>query len=88
MDASAGERGVRLRVKGRRPFVCAMVTDSMGTGMFLPFTVLYFVHTAGLSSAAVGVALTVAGFAVLPARWPWRRASTGSRPGSWSRPAT
>jgi hypothetical protein len=44
MDACAGERGVRLRVKGRRPFVAAMVTDSMGTGMFLPFTVLYFVH--------------------------------------------
>jgi len=58
---------VRLRVKGRRPFVAAMVTDSLGTGMFLPFTVLYFVQTAGLSSAAVGVALTVAGFAVLPA---------------------
>ena len=44
-----------------------MVTDSAGTGMFLPFTVLYFVHTAGLTAPAVGVALTVAGFVVLPA---------------------
>jgi predicted MFS family arabinose efflux permease len=70
MDACAGERGARLRVKGRRPFVAAMVTDSVGTGMFLPFTVLYFVHTAGLSAPAVGVALTVAGFAVLPAPLP------------------
>jgi MFS family permease len=44
-----------------------MVTDSVGTGMFLPFTVLYFVHTAGLTPPAVGVALTVAGLVVLPA---------------------
>src|SRR5215469_7569462 len=52
MDASAGEPGARLRVKGRRPLLAAMVTDSMGTGMFLPFTVLYFVHTAGLTAPA------------------------------------
>src|SRR5262245_65177311 len=67
MDAHAGERGVRLRLTGRRPFLAAMVIDSVGTGMFLPFTVLYFVHTAGLTAAAAGVALTVAGFVVLPA---------------------
>src|SRR5262245_64654493 len=67
MDAHAGDRGGRLRVKGRRPLLAAMVTDSVGTGMFLPFTVLYFVHTAGLTAPAVGVALTVAGFVVLPA---------------------
>jgi MFS family permease len=47
--------------------LAAMVTDSVGTGVFLPFTVLYFVHTAGLTAPAVGVALTVAGFVVLPA---------------------
>jgi MFS family permease len=67
MDACAGERGARLRVQGRRPLLAAMVTDSLGTGMFLPFTVLYFVHTAGLTAPEVGVALTVAGFVVLPA---------------------
>src|SRR5215469_9001484 len=67
MDVSAGEPGTRLQVKGRRPLLAAMVTDSVGTGMFLPFTVLYFVHTAGLTAPAVGVALTVAGFVVLPA---------------------
>src|SRR6266487_6525814 len=67
MDAHAGEPGARLRVKGRRPLLAAMVIDSVGTGMFLPFTVLYFVHTAGLTAPAVGVALTVAGFVVLPA---------------------
>ena len=61
MDAYAGEQGTRLRVKGRRPFLAAMVTDSVGTGMFLPFTVLYFVHAAELTAPAVGVALTVAG---------------------------
>jgi MFS family permease len=67
MDARAGKRGARLRVKDRRPLLAAMVTDSLGTGMFLPFTVLYFIHAAGLTAPAVGVALTVAGFVVLPA---------------------
>jgi MFS family permease len=67
MDTHTGDRGARLRVKGRRPFLAAMVIDSVGTGMFLPFTVLYFVHAAGLTAPAVGVALTVAGFVVLPA---------------------
>jgi Na+/melibiose symporter-like transporter len=68
MDVSDGERrSAGLRVEGRRSFLAAMVTDSVGTGMFLPFTVLYFVHAAGLTAPAVGVALTVAGFVVLPA---------------------
>jgi MFS family permease len=67
MDGYAGEPGARLRVRGRRPLLAAIVTDSMGTGMFLPFTVLYFVHAAGLTAPAVGVALTVAGLVVLPA---------------------
>src|SRR5215470_11079200 len=67
MGIHTGERVRRLRLTGRRPFLAAMVADSVGTGMFLPFTVLYFVHAAGLTAAAVGVALTVAGFVVLPA---------------------
>jgi len=67
MDGRAGEPGACLRVKGRRPLLAAVVIDSVGTGMFLPFTVLYFVHAAGLAAPAVGVALTVAGFVVLPA---------------------
>jgi MFS family permease len=67
MDVRTGDRGARLRVKGRRPFLAAIVIDSVGTGMFLPFTVLYFVHAAGLTAPAVGVALTVAGLVVLPA---------------------
>jgi MFS family permease len=67
MNAHAGERGTRQRFKGQRPFVAAMAADSVGTGMFLPFTILYFVHVAGLTAPAVGVALTLAGFVVLPA---------------------
>ena len=67
MKVSAGQRGARRRIQGRRPLLAAMVVDSVGTGMFLPFTVLYFVHTAGLTAPAVGVALTVAGLVVLPA---------------------
>src|SRR5215467_3678873 len=67
MNVSAGQRGARRRIQGRRPLLAAMVVDSVGTGMFLPFTVLYFVHTAGLTAPEVGVALTVAGLVVLPA---------------------
>src|SRR5262249_54127954 len=67
MDAFAGERGARLRVEGRRPWLAAVVPGGAGTGMFLPFTVLYFVHAAGLTVPEVGVALTVAGLLVLPA---------------------
>src|SRR5215469_10781387 len=67
MKVSAGQRGARRRIQGRRPLLAAMMVDSVGTGMFLPFTVLYFVHTAGLTAPAVGVALTVAGLVDLPA---------------------
>jgi MFS family permease len=46
--------------------MAAMLVDSLGTGLFLPFTILYFIHTTALSAAAVGVALTGAGLVVLP----------------------
>jgi len=44
-----------------------VATDSVGTGIFLPFTVLYFVHAAGLTAPAAGVALSAAGLLVIPA---------------------
>jgi MFS family permease len=43
-----------------------MATDSIGTGLFLPFTVLYFLRTTPLSASTIGVALTAAGLVALP----------------------
>lgn len=44
----------------RRPFVVAMVIDTVGTGLYLPFTVLYFTATTQLSIAQVGLGLSIA----------------------------
>jgi MFS family permease len=53
-------------VQGRYGLIAAIAIDSLGTGLFLPFTVLYFIHTTPLSATAIGTALSVAGFAALP----------------------
>lgn len=44
----------------------AIVVDGIGTGMFLPFSVLFFVHVAGLPVAEVGACLTGASLLALP----------------------
>jgi len=44
----------------------AVVADGIGTGMFLPFSVLYFVHVVGLPLSVVGACLTAAGLLALP----------------------
>jgi MFS family permease len=56
-------------VKLRRLAVVTFV-DSVGTGMFLAVSVLYFTRTAGFSVAEVTGALTVAGFAAFLAAIP------------------
>jgi MFS family permease len=43
-----------------RPFVIAMVIDTVGTGLYMPFTVLYFTATTSLSIAQVGLGLSIA----------------------------
>ncbi|MDI5961133.1 MFS transporter [Streptantibioticus silvisoli] len=48
-------------------FGAAMVVDGVGTGMFMPFSVLYFLHTTSLALPQVGLALTAAGLLALPA---------------------
>lgn len=53
-------------IQGRHGLVAAIAIDSLGTGVFLPFTVLYFIRTTPLSSTAIGTALSVAGFVALP----------------------
>ncbi|MFE5052312.1 MFS transporter [Streptomyces sp. NPDC056637] len=48
-------------------FVAAIVIDSIGTGVFVPVSMLYFVATTSLTLVQVGAALTTAGLLALPA---------------------
>ncbi len=52
--------------RGRFPLIAAQSVDALGTGLFLPFAVVYF-HTAkGMSLTAVGVTLSIAAILALP----------------------
>ncbi|MEU8485974.1 MFS transporter [Streptomyces sp. NPDC048641] len=50
-----------------RRFVAAIVIDSIGTGVFVPVSMLYFLATTSLTLVQVGAALTTAGLLALPA---------------------
>lgn len=50
----------------RKRLVVTAAIDSLGTGLFLPLSVLYFVNVAGMDVARVGLALSIgAGIALL-----------------------
>ncbi|CAM5255616.1 MFS family permease OS=Streptomyces griseomycini OX=66895 GN=FHS37_006921 PE=4 SV=1 [Streptomyces griseomycini] len=49
-----------------RRFVAAIVIDSIGTGVFVPVSMLYFLATTSLTLVQVGAALTAAGLLALP----------------------
>lgn len=51
---------------GTRGLVAAVAIDSLGTGLFVPFTLLYFLHTTPLSLTSIGGALTLAGLIAVP----------------------
>ncbi|MEU4155302.1 MFS transporter [Actinoplanes sp. NPDC026670] len=54
---------------GRRrliPLALALAVDMFGSGLFLPVSLLYFTHVAGLPLATVGVLLSVAAIGSLP----------------------
>src|SRR6476619_3170030 len=55
---------------GHRRLVSALVIDALGTGMFLPFSILYFVETTHLSLAHVGLAWSLASGLRLPLAAP------------------
>ncbi|WP_308315371.1 MFS transporter [Streptomyces sp. ISL-100] len=54
-------------MSGAGRFVAANVVDSLGTGLVLAFTVVYFVSTTPLSLAVIGAALTTGHLLALPA---------------------
>jgi MFS family permease len=64
--ARAARRWGLPPVRGHWPLVWAMVIDTLGTGLFLPFTILYFLATTQLGVARIGLALAVAGALALP----------------------
>jgi MFS family permease len=58
------------RIGEARPFAVAMLIDAFGSGLFLPFSLLYFHHAGGLSLTQAGLGLTVAMLIAVPAPLP------------------
>lgn len=54
------------RIRGYEALIVALLVDALGTGLYNPFSLLYFRHIAGLPLAAIGVTLTVATVLTLP----------------------
>jgi MFS family permease len=52
--------------RGTRSFIAAMFIDALGSGLFVPFSLLYFHTVAGLSLPVVGIVLTVATILSMP----------------------
>ncbi|MBW3084987.1 Multidrug resistance protein MdtH [Austwickia sp. TVS 96-490-7B] len=64
-------RGLRERlalpdVTGHRRFVVAMAVDAIGSGVFMPLAVLYFVRTTSVPLPDVGLAMSIAGVTAFP----------------------
>src|SRR5580698_149426 len=58
----------RMGLTKRRGLLAgALFTDSLGDGLFVPFAVVYFLHTTGLRLTVVGFGLTAASLLALPA---------------------
>ena len=58
---------VAVTFRGHGRLVAAMVVDGIGTGLFLPFGIVYFLHTTSISLAAIGASLSAAALLALPA---------------------
>jgi MFS family permease len=55
------------RIGTARPFALAMIIDAVGSGLFLPFSLLYFYQAGGLSLTEAGLGLTIAMLVAVPA---------------------
>jgi MFS family permease len=54
------------KTRGHEALVVAFLLDALGTGLYLPFSLLYFQRIAGLALPAIGVTLTLATVLTLP----------------------
>jgi MFS family permease len=64
---TTSDRATHPLIAPHRRFVAAIVIDSIGTGVFVPISMLYFLATTSLTLVQVGAALTTAGLLALPA---------------------
>ncbi|MFD3562971.1 MFS transporter [Streptomyces sp. NPDC058686] len=64
---TTSDRATHPLTAPHRRFVAAIVIDSIGTGVFVPVSMLYFLATTSLTLVQVGAALTTAGLLALPA---------------------
>jgi MFS family permease len=55
---------------GQRPFLAAMLVDTLGSGAFFPFVFLYFRATTDLSLTSIGLGITAATLLSVPLG-PW-----------------
>jgi MFS family permease len=82
VTASWSERLGLPDTTGHRTLLVTMLVDTVGSGAFLPFTLLYFRVTTDLSLTAIGLGLTIANLVSVPFG-PWFGALTdryGARP--------
>jgi MFS family permease len=49
-----------------RRFVSALAIDALGSGVWMPLSMLYFLHQTSLSLVELGLAMTIANTAVIP----------------------
>jgi MFS family permease len=54
------------KIRGHEALVVAFLLDALGTGLYLPFSLLYFQRIAGLALPAIGTTLTLATILTLP----------------------
>jgi MFS family permease len=64
--STLGERLGLPRIGTARPFALAMIIDAIGSGLFLPFSLLYFHYAAGLSLTEAGLGLTISMLIAVP----------------------
>jgi MFS family permease len=60
-------RTTALAVRGHRRLLAAFALDALGTGAFIPFSLLYFQATSGLTLGVIGLALSIAALCRIPA---------------------
>lgn len=56
-----------VRVPGERALLAGMAIDSVGSGMYVPFSLVFFRHVTGLPLPLIGAVLTVTGFVAMAA---------------------
>jgi MFS family permease len=66
-SAARPARATRQRLGSARPFAFALAIDAFGSGLFLPFSLLYFNQVGGLSLTQAGLGLSIAMLMAVPA---------------------